>query len=170
MTGVDGKHPERSATAPKNGAGSSAPLAPRRRVPFRAADEASPFSLRQCGSLSARTSMRRISGCLTNSWDALDISCFASLPCRWASRPCSFAKASNMPKVLISHPDCEPGCRLRLVVDHRSGARQKGRDLLLHSGLGFELDVKRMLRSLASPLVTPTKIAKAEVRLYRGDY
>jgi hypothetical protein len=66
----------------------------------------------------------------------------------------------------VSHPDREPGRRLRLLVDHRSGARQKGRDLLLHSGLGFELDVKRMVRHLASPLVTPTKIAKAEVRLY----
>ena len=32
--------PEPTAAAPKNGAGSSAPLAPRRRVPFRAADEA----------------------------------------------------------------------------------------------------------------------------------
>ena len=32
--------PEPAAPAPKNGAGSSAPLAPRRRVPFRAAGEA----------------------------------------------------------------------------------------------------------------------------------
>ena len=32
--------PEPAAAAPKSGAGSSAPVAPRRRVPFRAADEA----------------------------------------------------------------------------------------------------------------------------------
>src|ERR1700736_3445003 len=75
------------------------------------------------------------------------------------------------PEASRAHLDGEPGRRSRFFIDHRPGAGQEGRDLLLHAGLGFELDIKRMLSHFALLSFAPRRrIDKMELgRSYGPD-
>jgi hypothetical protein len=49
------------------------------------------------------------------------------------------------------HPDRKPGRGARFVIHHRASIGQESCDLLFLAGLGFELDVKRVILLSSRP-------------------
>src|SRR6202521_199084 len=135
VTGVDGKHSERSAAAPKKWRG---------KLRATRSSPASSLQGRRRGITVFAASVRKLVGENVHATDfrlldeqlgrsghqlLRELALQMGLPTMLVRKSVEYAEGA------VSHPDREPGRRLRLVVDHRSGARQKGRDLLLHSGL-----------------------------------
>ena len=67
------------------------------------------------------------------------------------------------------HPNREPGRCVRFVTHHGASAGQEVRDLLLLAGLGFELNVKRMLSHFALLSSAPCQINRPGLCLYDGE-